>query len=177
MSLWHSRLGHPSSTIVSRVVTDNNLPCASESNNISVCDACQQAKSHQLPYSRSSYVSTSPFELVYSDVWGPAPKSVSCFQYYVIFIDDYSKHTWICGCSRRFCQICGCSVLTMQWVSLDSSHVCHHALCTLLMIICWCLCATSAMVFMDPRLLQVWNAGMNFRLKSWLQPWTLSVKY
>ena len=36
-----------------------------------------------------------PLELVYSDVWGKAPESVGRKQYYVSFIDDYSKFTWI----------------------------------------------------------------------------------
>jgi hypothetical protein len=53
------------------------------------------AKSHQLPYPKSSSVSTSPLELVFSDVWGPASESFGRFKYYVSFIDDYSKFTWI----------------------------------------------------------------------------------
>jgi hypothetical protein len=36
-----------------------------------------------------------PLELVYSGVWGPAPTSVGRKNYYVSFIDDYSKYTWI----------------------------------------------------------------------------------
>lgn len=61
----------------------------------SVCNACQQAKSHQLPYSKSLRESKFPLELVFSDVWGRAPESVGRKQYYVSFIDDYSKFTWI----------------------------------------------------------------------------------
>jgi histone deacetylase 1/2 len=60
-----------------------------------VCDPCQQAKSHQLPYPISTSVSTAPLQLVFSDVWGPAPTSVGRHDYYVSFIDDYSKFTWI----------------------------------------------------------------------------------
>jgi histone deacetylase 1/2 len=93
-SLWHKRLGHPSSGVVHQVLHDNEIPF-SESKKESVCDACQMAKSHQLPYPKSSSVSTSPLELVFSDVWGPASEYFGCFKYYVSFIDDYSKFTWI----------------------------------------------------------------------------------
>jgi hypothetical protein len=60
-----------------------------------ICDACQMGKSHQLPYPRSTSVSTSPLDLVFSDVWGPVPSSIGRNSYYVSFIDDYSKFTWV----------------------------------------------------------------------------------
>jgi histone deacetylase 1/2 len=40
-------------------------------------------------------VSSAPLELMFSDVWGPAPMSFGRYKYYVSFIDDYSKFTWI----------------------------------------------------------------------------------
>jgi hypothetical protein len=95
LARWHSHLGHPSIPIIERIVSHFNLPCSSESNKESVCDACQRAKSHQLPYSKSNSSSSHPLELIYSDVWGHAPKSVGNKQYYIRFIDDYSKFTWI----------------------------------------------------------------------------------
>jgi uncharacterized membrane protein YgcG len=64
-SRWHSRLGHPSFPIVHKVVSENNLPCAREATVGSVCDACQQAKSHQLPYPKSSSVSKFPLDLIF----------------------------------------------------------------------------------------------------------------
>ena len=95
MSQWHSRLGHPSVSIVKQVVSKNNLPCLDESSNRTVCDACQQGKSHQLPYPNSSSNSEFPLQLIFSDVWGPAPESVGRKKFYVSFIDDFSKFTWV----------------------------------------------------------------------------------
>lgn len=92
---WHSRLGHPSSPIVSKVISTNNLPCLDKASNESVCDACQMAKSHQLPYNNSTSISVFPLEIIYSDVWGPACTSVGRKKYYVSFVDDYSKFTWV----------------------------------------------------------------------------------
>jgi hypothetical protein len=57
--------------------------------------ACQCDKSHQLPFLKLFSVSKAPLELVFLDVWGPAPSSVDKNNYYVSFIDDYSKFTWI----------------------------------------------------------------------------------
>jgi hypothetical protein len=38
---------------------------------------------------------TTPLELVFSDVWGPAIDSFGGKKYYVFFIDDFRKFTWI----------------------------------------------------------------------------------
>lgn len=92
---WHERLGHPSSQVVKHVISHNNLSCVPESNKAHVCDACQQAKAHQLPYPESVSRSCAPLDLIFSDVWGPALESVGRKQYYVSFIDDFSKFTWI----------------------------------------------------------------------------------
>jgi hypothetical protein len=92
---WHSRLDHPSVPIVEKVISNFNLPCSSDPNKSAVCDACQKAKIHQLPYPKSDSISSHPLELVYSDVWGHAPKSISGKQYYVSFIDSYGKFSRI----------------------------------------------------------------------------------
>jgi len=49
-----------------------------------------------LPFKSSSSHAKEPLELIHSDVWGPAPiLSPSNFKYYVLFIDDYNRFTWI----------------------------------------------------------------------------------
>jgi hypothetical protein len=77
------------------VISKNILPGFNESSLEVVCDTCQQAKSHQLPYSRSSSVSKAPLDLLYLDVWEPACESIGRNKYYVSFNDDFSKFTWI----------------------------------------------------------------------------------
>jgi histone deacetylase 1/2 len=93
-STWHRRLGHPSSFVVQQVLRTNKIAYTLESTPY-VCDSCQLAKSHQLPYPTSSSRSTVPLEQIFSDVWGPAPPSAGKHLYYVSFIDDFNKFTWI----------------------------------------------------------------------------------
>jgi hypothetical protein len=90
---WHNRLGHPTLPIIQRVIRKINLPFLAHEEKVLVCDACQQAKSHHLPYPISTSTSSHPLELAFTDVWGAAPESVNHYKYYVSFIDDYSKFT------------------------------------------------------------------------------------
>jgi hypothetical protein len=92
---WHNCLGHLAIPIVQRVVWNFSLPCLAQEDLNSMCDVCQQAKTHQLPYPKSTSVSNHPLELIISDVWGAAPKSSGRFKYHVSFIDDFNKFTWI----------------------------------------------------------------------------------
>jgi Integrase core domain len=57
---------------------------------------CNKAKAHILPFKSSSCFSSSPLEVVHSDLWGPAPiTSSNGFRYYVHFTDEYSRFSWI----------------------------------------------------------------------------------
>ena len=47
----------------------------------------------------------SPFELVHTDVWGPSRfESTLRFWYFVTFIDDYSRCTWVFLMKTRRCE-------------------------------------------------------------------------
>jgi Integrase core domain/GAG-pre-integrase domain len=92
--LWHQRLGHPSQQTTIHVLHSNSLSCSSKT--LSFCNNCSMAKSHKLPFNSSSSTASQPLELIHSDLWGPAPVlSKFGFHYYVLFIDDYSRFTWI----------------------------------------------------------------------------------
>jgi hypothetical protein len=94
-TMWHQRLGHPGSSALQQVLIQNKLLVSSLNNHASVCNACQMAKSHQVPFHDSNNRSPSPLQLVHTDVWGAAIRSSSGYRYYVSFIDDFSKFSWI----------------------------------------------------------------------------------
>jgi hypothetical protein len=62
---WHGRLDHPSFRVVSQVINRHQLPVVSNKSVDHVCDACQQAKSHQLPFPKSVSVSKVPLNLCF----------------------------------------------------------------------------------------------------------------
>jgi transposase InsO family protein len=93
--IWHARLGHASSPIVSRVLNSNHLPVSSSPNKKSICEFCQYGKSKKLPFAPSSRISLSPLELIHSDVWTSPTISIGGCRYYVVFIDDFSRFSWV----------------------------------------------------------------------------------
>ena len=92
---WHHRLGHPNMRILQSIVSIYGLPIF-PNNKILTCDACLSSKSHRLPYSKSFHQTTKPLEIIHSDLWGPSPVvSYTGNKYYVIFVDDFTKYTWL----------------------------------------------------------------------------------
>ncbi|RVW80238.1 Retrovirus-related Pol polyprotein from transposon RE1 [Vitis vinifera] len=95
-AIWHSRLGHPATPILSKALASCNPSVSFQINKIAPCKICPLAKSHSLPYSLSSSHASQPLALIHTDLWGPAPSpSTSGARYFLLFIDDYSKYTWI----------------------------------------------------------------------------------
>ncbi|PKA49422.1 Retrovirus-related Pol polyprotein from transposon TNT 1-94 [Apostasia shenzhenica] len=98
---WHARLGHPSLRTVHQIIQKYGLPTSPPTTS-RICSACMKAKSHKLSFSSSTCTSSSPLELIYSDIWGPAPIiSNEGFSYYVIFVDNFSKFTWLFPMKRK----------------------------------------------------------------------------
>ena len=89
--LIHSCLSHPNISKFQVIV-----PHFSSLSSIE-CELCQLGKHTCVPFPKHLDQRTkSPFEVVHTDVWGPSQtKSTLGFQYFVTFIDDYSRCTWI----------------------------------------------------------------------------------
>jgi transposase InsO family protein len=102
VSVWHSRFGHPFSPIVHAILKKHHLPFTGSFSNKEVCESCQLAKSKQLPFPSSPRVSTAPLQLIHTDVWCSPVVSLSGFRYYVIFIDDYSRYSWLYPLSLKY---------------------------------------------------------------------------
>jgi transposase InsO family protein len=94
LSLWHSRLGHASSSRVQQLVSRGLLGPVSKDN--FDCVSCQLGKQPALPFQNNESMSTGIFDLIHSDVWGPSPiNSLGGSRYFVVFVDDYSRYSWV----------------------------------------------------------------------------------
>jgi histone deacetylase 1/2 len=92
--IWHRRLGHPSSRIMSLLASNKNVVCTSRHLNFQ-CQACPLGKSSRLSLGPTGHKTSTPLELIFSDVWGPAPMlSFDGFRYFVIFVDAHTKFIW-----------------------------------------------------------------------------------
>jgi transposase InsO family protein len=93
--VWHSRLGHPSESIIHKLFQESLLPVSGSVKFNKLCESCQVSKSRKLPFSDSLRRSTHPLELIHSDVWTSPVVSIGGCKFYVVFIDDYSRFAWL----------------------------------------------------------------------------------
>ena len=98
---WHNKLGHPSFSILRQILSKCNVHV--RPNDQFVCEACQFGKAKQLPFVKSDSHSKFPLDLIHTDLWGPSPiQSNGGHRYYVHFIDDYSRYTWLFLLKHKF---------------------------------------------------------------------------
>ena len=61
-----------------------------------ICKGCAKGKNTKNPFPKSEIKTKGTLELIHSDVCGPmSSTSLSGLEYYITFIDDYSRKTWI----------------------------------------------------------------------------------
>ncbi|KAK8956812.1 hypothetical protein KSP39_PZI000126 [Platanthera zijinensis] len=86
---WHRRLGHAPLPVLQRALPDISLHPFQ-------CESCILGKQPRSSYPAHCTRSSAPFDLLHSDVWGPyKTTSISGFRYFITFIDDYSRMTWL----------------------------------------------------------------------------------
>ncbi|WZZ78411.1 hypothetical protein YC2023_098983 [Brassica napus] len=87
-ALWHARLGHPHeralNLMLPGVVFENDK-----------CEACILGKHCKNVFPRTSTAYENCFDLIHTDVWTAPIFSRDNHKYFVTFIDEKSKYTWL----------------------------------------------------------------------------------
>jgi len=90
---WHRRLGHCGARVLDSLRENNSICLLNIFQNN--CVSCRLGKAHRLPFHLVEHCSSFPLEIVHSDVWQSPVLSNLGYRYYVIFIDDFSRFTWL----------------------------------------------------------------------------------
>ena len=94
INIWHLKLGHPNSRVLHSVLSQLRVSCSAK--NLLFCEACVSGNSHSQSFLLSIAHASAPLKLIHTDLWGPSHEpSKDGFKYYIHFIDDFSRYTWI----------------------------------------------------------------------------------
>lgn len=70
---------------------------------------------YQFSHISQSLKTTKPFQLVHSDLWGPAHiTSTAGYRYYIHFVDDFTCFTWIYPLTLKF----ECTQIVKQFITM-----------------------------------------------------------
>ena len=108
VNIWHRRFAHLNLAYL-RFLLPRELYTEKETTR-SACSICAPAKAKQLFQRKisSTQVAEKPLALIHSDLCGPiSPMSQSGCRYYILYIDDYSRQSWVFFlCSKTSAEIC-----------------------------------------------------------------------
>ena len=85
---WHARLGHPHARAIELIIPNMSF-------NHLDCEACILGKHCRTVFPTSKTTYEHCFDLVHSDVWTAPCMSRDSHKYFVTFIDEKSKYTWL----------------------------------------------------------------------------------
>ncbi|RDX89782.1 hypothetical protein CR513_28447, partial [Mucuna pruriens] len=90
LKLLHNRLGYLNlAKLKLKVLSLNKLSTLE-------CESCQLGKHVRFTFlNQVNKRCNLPFSIVHSDICGPSRVTSLCFNYFVIFIDEYSRCTWV----------------------------------------------------------------------------------
>lgn len=103
--LWHCRYGHLSQKglkLLNQKGMVRGLPALEQSSK--VCGDCMNGKQHRESFPKqTTWRASHKLELIHADICGPIkPESNSKRRYFITFIDDYSRKTWVFFLSEKF---------------------------------------------------------------------------
>jgi transposase InsO family protein len=94
---WHKKLGHPNYNVLTHLMKHGYLGNKNSfSTELLDCSSCKLGKSKALLFPSHGSCASKCFEIIHIDVWGVSPIiSHAQYKYFVTFIDDFSRFTWI----------------------------------------------------------------------------------
>ena len=99
IEIWHKRIDHINLQKLKGMQSKGvviGLPTFKEKEINGVCGACQFCKQHRHPFPKERNVNKGLLNVVHLDVSGSAQTTTfEGRRYYVTFIDDFSRYTWI----------------------------------------------------------------------------------
>lgn len=99
-TIWHDRLGHPSSSAL-QSLRNNKFIDSEHLNSRIVCDSCVFGKHVKLPFVSSNNATVMPFDILHSDLWTSPILSSAGHRYYVLFLDDFTDFLWTFPLSNK----------------------------------------------------------------------------
>jgi len=94
IDIWHYKLGHLSYSRL-KLLHSNNPQISCDLLSLP-CTICPLARQKRLYFPHSVTSSTSIFDLIHCDIWGPySIGSRNSHHYFLTRVDDYSSFTWI----------------------------------------------------------------------------------
>ena len=94
--LWHVRYGHLNFDSLSQLQKQGmvkGLPTFKREN--VKCESCIFGKQHRETFPTSSWQANRRLQLVHSDICGPLQTSLGGCKYFLLFVDDFSRMTWV----------------------------------------------------------------------------------
>ena len=96
--LWHRRYGHLGEQNLKQLARDNLVEHFdyNSKNTIGFCETCVGGKHHRSPFTSSTTKTSTPLELVHSDVCGRMQnKSAGGAEYFLTLTDDHTRYSWV----------------------------------------------------------------------------------
>ena len=95
--LWHQRQGHIGEKGLQSLQGKGMVEGMSNCNlDFDLCEHCLYGKQNQVKFPYSATRTKEILELIHSDVFGHVHvPSLGGYMYYVSFIDDFSRNTWL----------------------------------------------------------------------------------